>query len=190
MSSAIPPTSLHLLGLGDLRKRWGWFFGLGVLLVLLGGVSLGSSVALTLVSMMFIGGLMIAGGILQALHAVACKGWGGFFVDLLTGILYVVAGVMMVGNPGASAIALTLMIALLLIFGGLFRIVVAFAVPFHNRMWLFLHGAINLLLGILIWQQWPVSGLWVIGLFVGIDMIFNGWALIMLGLAAKKLPSE
>jgi uncharacterized membrane protein HdeD (DUF308 family) len=82
------------------------------------------------------------------------------------------------------------MIALFLIIGGVFRMVVAFAVQFHNRPWLFLHGAIDVLLGILIWRQWPLSGLWVIGLFVGIDMIFNGWSLIMLGLAAKRLPVE
>lgn len=51
------------------------------------------------------------------------------------------------------------------------------------------HGIVNLLLGIAIWRQWPVAGLWVIGLFVGIDMIFNGWSLVMLALAAKKLPT-
>jgi uncharacterized membrane protein HdeD (DUF308 family) len=100
-----------------------------------------------------------------------------------------VTGFLVVANPGATAVALTLLIAMLLIFGGIFRIVVAIVIRFQNWIWLLLHGAINLLLGISIWQNWPLSGLWVIGLFVGIDMIFNGWSLVMLGFAAKSLPT-
>jgi uncharacterized membrane protein HdeD (DUF308 family) len=95
---------------------------------------------------------------------------------------------MIVANPVATAETLTLLIALLLMFGGIFRIVAALAVQFPHWGWLVLHGAVNLLLGIAIWRQWPWSGLWVIGLFVGIDLIFNGWSLVMLALAAKKLP--
>lgn len=183
-------SALNLVGLEELSKRWGWFFGLGILLILLGTIAVGSSVIMTLATMVFIGWLMIFGGVLQAGHAWTCKGWGGFFLDLLTGILYAVAGFMIVANPGASAVALTLLISMFLIFGGIFRIAVAVSVRFQNWGWLLLHGVVNLLVGIAIWQQWPLSGLWVIGLVVGIDMVFNGWSLVMLGLAAKNLPPE
>lgn len=118
----------------------------------------------------------------------SCKKWSGFFIDLLTGLLYAVVGFLIVGNPGATAVTLTLLIAMFLIFGGIFRVVVAFVVRYHNWGWLVLHGVVNLFLGIAIWRQWPLSGLWVIGLFIGIDMIFNGWSLVMLGLTAKNLP--
>ena len=182
-------TGLHMVGLESLRKRWGWFLALGILLIVLGTVALGSSVFMTLATMVFVGWLLIIGGVLEAAHACLCKGWGGFFIDLLTGILYVVVGFMVVANPGSAAIALTLLIAMFLIFGGIFRIVVAAVVRFPNWVWLLLHGVVNLLLGIAIWRQWPLSGLWVIGLFVGIDMIFNGWSLVMLGLAAKRIPA-
>ncbi|MCY2994375.1 MAG: HdeD family acid-resistance protein [Planctomycetota bacterium] len=182
-------TGLHLVGLQSLRKRWGWFLALGIVLVVLGMVALGSSAFMTLATMEFVGWLMILGGVLQAAHACSCKGWGGFFIDLLTGILYVVVGFMVVANPGTTAVALTLLIAMFLIFGGIFRIMVALVVRFQNWVWLLLHGVVNLLLGIAIWRQWPLSGLWVIGLFVGIDMLFNGWSLVMLGLAAKNLPT-
>jgi uncharacterized membrane protein HdeD (DUF308 family) len=190
MSSGMSVTSLHLVGLDQLKKRWGWFLAMGIVLVLLGSVAIGSAFVMTLISMIFLGWLMIIGGILQATHAFGSKRWGGFFIDLLAGILYMVVGFLMVANPGASAVALTLLIAMFLIFGGIFRIVLALSVRFHNQLWLVLHGIINLVLGILIWRQWPLSGLWVIGLFVGIDMIFNGWSLIMLGLAAKNLRTE
>ena len=186
----ISVASLHLIGLGELHKRWGWFVGLGILLVVLGMMALGSSVVMTLATMVFVGWLMIGGGVLQAVHAFTCKGWSGFFIDLLSGILYTVVGFMIIANPGATAVTLTLLISMFLIFGGIFRIATAISVRFHNWIWLLLHGVINLLLGISIWQQWPLSGLWVIGVFVGIDMLCNGWSLVMLGLAAKNLPTK
>lgn len=186
----ITVTSLHLIGLGELHKRWGWFVGLGILLVVLGMMALGSSVMMTLATMVFVGWLMVGGGVLQAVHAFTCKGWSGFFIDLLSGILYTVVGFMIIANPGATAVTLTLLISMFLIFGGIFRIATAISVRFHNWIWLLLHGVINLLLGTSIWQQWPLSGLWVIGLFIGIDMLCNGWSLVMLGLAAKNLPTS
>src|SRR5438309_163058 len=113
---------LQLVGIGELRRRWRWFLGLGILLVLLGTLALVLAPFLTLASMIVIGGALIVVGILQALHAFASKAWGGFFVDLLSGVLYLVVGFLMVANPGATAEALTLLIALFLIFGGIFRV--------------------------------------------------------------------
>lgn len=181
--------SLHLIGVDELKKRWGWFVGLGVALVLLGTIALGSSVIFTIASVLLIGYLLVVGGILQTVHAFLAKRWGGFFVDLLTGILNIVVGLLIVAHPGQAAAVLTLLIAMLLIVGGIFRIALAAAIRFQHVLWLVLHGIINIALGVMILQQWPLSGLWVIGLFIGIDMIFNGWTLIMLGLAAKKLPT-
>jgi uncharacterized membrane protein HdeD (DUF308 family) len=177
-------SNVRLLDLMQLKKRWGWFLGLGIVLIVLGTIALGASLFVTLASMLLIGWLLIGGGVLEAIHAFACKQWSGFFIDLLTGLLYVSVGFMIVSNPGASAVALTLLIAMFLIFGGIFRISMAIISRYENWGWLLLYGVISLVLGISIWRQWPLSGLWVIGLFVGIDMIFNGWSLVMLGMAA------
>lgn len=184
-STPVTP-ELSLFGLEEVKRKWGWFLALGILLILLGTVALGSAFLMSVFSMLFLGWMMIVGGVLEAFHAFTCKRWSGFFIDLLTGLLYVVVGFMVVGNPGAAAVTLTLLIAMFLIFGGIFRIVVALVLRYPHWGWVLIHGAVNLLLGILIWQQWPVSGLWVIGMFVGIDMIFNGWSLVMLGLAARS----
>ena len=174
----------------QLQKRWMWFFGLGVVLIVLGAIALGASVFVTLASMLLIGWLLIAGGVLEVIHAFACKEWSGFFIDLLSGLLYVAVGFMIVANPEISAISLTLLIALFLIFGGTFKIAVAITSRYQHWGWLLLSGVVTLALGIMIWRQWPLSGLWVVGLFVGIDMILNGWSLVMLGIAAKRLSSR
>lgn len=181
---------LHTVGLDDLKRSWGWFLGLGLFLIILGTIALGSSVLMTLASVVLFGCLLIAGGSLAIAHAFLRKRWGGFFLDLFIGILYDAGGFFLVAHPEEAAITLTLLIALFLLIGGLLRIFVALTVPLHHRGWLLLNGIVTLLMGILIWRQWPLSGLWVIGLFVGIDMIFYGWSLVMLGLTAKSLPDQ
>jgi uncharacterized membrane protein HdeD (DUF308 family) len=176
-------------GIEEVRKRWLWFFAVGLLLILLGTIAIGSSVLMTLATMELIGWLLIGTGLFQIIHAFSTRGWNGFFVDLLSGILSTVVGALIAASPAATAVTLTLLIAMFLIFGGVSRIVVAISFRFPNWIWLLVHGLINLWLGVAIWQEWPFSGLWVIGLFVGIDMIFNGWSLVMLALAAKSLPA-
>jgi len=190
MPTQITVTSLHHLGVEHLRKRWASFLGLGILLVILGLIAVGASTLVTLATILFFGWLMVIGGVLQAIHAVISRQWGGFVLDLFTGILYFVVGLLIVTHPAGTATTLTLLIAMFLMFSGIFRLAVAAMVRFHHAFWLLLHGILNLVLGILIWQQWPSSGLWIIGLFIGIEMIFHGWTLIMLGLMAKNLPLE
>ena len=172
-----------------MKRNWGWFLFLGIVEILLGTVAIGASVFATIVTVVFFGWLLLAGGVLSALHAFWRKQWRGFFLDLATGVLYVVAGFLMVANPAAAAVSLTLLIAMFLLMGGIFRIIVALSGHLEHWGWVMLNGLITAGLGILIWRQWPVSGLWVIGLFVGIEMIFYGWSLVMLSLIAKGAPA-
>jgi uncharacterized membrane protein HdeD (DUF308 family) len=83
---------------------------------------------------------------------------------------------------------LTLLIALFLFMGGIFRIIAALTGKFQNSFWVLLKGVVTLALGIMIWRQWPLSGPWVIGLFIGIELICYGWSLLMVGLSIKRLP--
>lgn len=179
-------TELHLVGLDHIGQKWKWLLGLGILLVVLGMIAIGASVFVTLATMVFIGSLMLIAGLLQSIHAISMRRWSGFYIDLMAGVLNTVIGFVMVAHPGATATALTLIIAVLLILGGVFRILTGLLVSYQNRIWLLIHGFINLLLAYTILADWPLSGLWVIGLFIGIDMIFNGWSLIMLGLVVRK----
>jgi uncharacterized membrane protein HdeD (DUF308 family) len=127
--------------------------------------------------------------VLSAAHAFWRKQWRGFFLDLVTGVLYAVAGFLMVAEPLAAAASLTLLIAMLLLIGGIFRIVVALSGHLDHWGWVLLNGVITAALGVMIWRQWPSSALWVIGMFIGIEMIFYGWSLVMLSLIAKGAVS-
>jgi uncharacterized membrane protein HdeD (DUF308 family) len=179
----------HALGAEELRRSWGWFLTLGIALVFLGLMALSFAVLATLTSVIFFGWLLIVGGVLSVAHAFVRRRWGGFFLELFAGILYAVVGLMVVGNPAVAAEALTLLIAVFLTIGGIFRIIAALTVRFHHWIWVLLNGVISLLLGVMIWRQMPGASYWVIGLFIGIDMIFYGWSLIMLAMTVRSIPS-
>ena len=182
--------TLLLGGMNEMRRHWAWYLGLGIALVALGTLALGATVFVTLATAIFFGWLMIIGGVLEAGHAFWRRAWSGFFFDLLIGLLYLVVGIMFIARPALAAETLSLFIAAMLLVSGLFRIAVSISAHFHNWGWLLLNGVIDVVLAILILNQWPESGLWVIGLFVGIDMIFNGWSLVMLAMAARSLPER
>ena len=122
--------------LGELKRNWGWFLALGVTLIVLGSLALGSTVVVTLLSVTFLGRLLIIGGALQAAHGFMHRAWQGFFVDIAIGLLYIVVGSMFIDNPLATAEALTLMMAVFLILGGALRLVAAFSTELQHRIWL------------------------------------------------------
>ncbi len=172
------------LGIEEVREHRTWFLIWGVVLIVLGMIAVGSSVLATLVSVIFLGWILIFSGLFGIIHGLMRRRWHGFFLNLLAGVLYVVVGFLMISNPAMAAVTLTLLIAMLLIAAGAFRLFVAFSMPLHHRGWLILNGIVSIVLGLLIWRSWPISGLWVIGLFIGIDMIFDGWTEVMLALSA------
>ena len=181
---------IQLTGADELRRSWGWFLGLGIVLIILGAIAIGSAFLMTIASVFLFGWILIIGGVMEVVHAFWHKRWAGFFLDLLTGVLYVVVGWMMVNNPQESALLLTLIIAMFLVFEGVLRIVTAITVRYPHWGSVLFNGVISLLLGILIWRRWPVSGLWAIGLFVGIEMLLNGWSLVRLSMTGRNLPEE
>jgi uncharacterized membrane protein HdeD (DUF308 family) len=157
-----------------IRKDWGWFLALGIIQVIVGIFAVGFAFSATLASVMTLGILLIIAAGAQTAAAVLARDWGGFFLFLLLGIVYAVAGFLMIQNPLIAAESLTLMLAASYLTGGTFRIISALVERFDSWGWVLLNGVIAMLLGFLIWQQLPWSGLWVLGTFVGIDLIVNG----------------
>ncbi len=182
--------NLQLTDLEEFRRNANWFLALGIILIILGTVALGRSIFVTLASMVFLGWLLVIGGVIEAVQAFWQRQWGGFFLHLLGGVLYVIVGLMVVVNPQVGALALTLLMALFFLIAGAFRIIGSLTMRFPEWRWVLLNGIVTFLLGLLIWKQWPSSAFWVIGLFIGIDLIFTGWSWVMLSLTARRLASQ
>lgn len=177
-------------GLDSVRENWGWILASGIAFFVFGVIALSYSVLVTMASVLVLGWVLIFGGILQSVHAFKIVRWSGFLLELLACILYVVVGALMVLNPGASAVSLTLLMAAFFLVSGVFRILTAATLQPPSWGWLLISGMVTFLLGILIWAEWPVSSLWVIGLFIGIDMIVSGNACLGSAEAAASQSSR
>ena len=190
-STSFPGTPLRKAirhELQAIRGKWIWLVALGIALIVLGTILLGSPVIATLATVTVLGALILVGGAMEVVGAFWCQEWSGFFLALLSGILGVVVGLMLLGNPIQGGITLTVLLASFLFVGGIFKAVAAFAHRFEGWGWLLLSGVIDVVLGVLIWRELPMSGLTIIGLLVGISLIFRGVSWLMVGFGLKRLP--
>jgi uncharacterized membrane protein HdeD (DUF308 family) len=147
---------------------------LGVVLILAGILVLGDVVLVTVISTMFIGMTSIAAGAFEVIHAFWTKGWGGFVWQVLLGILYIAFGAVLVSQPVASALILTYVLGLLLLISGFVRILLGFS-HWREAGWIMLlSGSFGVLAGLVILTEFPMTGLWVLGFLLGVDLISHG----------------
>jgi len=189
MNQAQASTHFPLSALEDVRRHRGRFLALGIALIALGTIGIGAAGLLTLVSVVLFGWLLLIAGAGVAVHAFSASRWSGFFLQLFSGLLYLLVGWTLVTRPGVGAVTLTLVLAISLVVQGSFRVASALSTRMDGRGWLLVSGIVTLVLGLMIWNEWPFSGLWVIGLFVGIDMVFYGWWLLSLAMSVRRLPA-
>lgn len=165
-----------LLAREDLKRHAGAATALGVVVMLLGVVMLVYEGLATELTVFFVGGVLCLAGLVQILLAFVSRRWNWFFLYLLAGVVGVVAGVSLMSNPMGAAMVLTAVIATYLFVAGLFRMLMAVALTPPSWGLMLVGGGVELLLGFLLWAQWPASGLWAIGLFVGVDLLCVGAA--------------
>jgi uncharacterized membrane protein HdeD (DUF308 family) len=177
--------ALHVL-----RGAWVLFLLVGISLVVLGVLAIGSPWVATEAIVTVTGVLLVIGGLVEVGSTFFARGWGGMLLHLVCGLLYLFAGIIFLERPTLAAEACTLMLAVFFVFGGVIRIAVALERHFSGWGWTLFSGAVGVLLGILIWRQFPSSTLWVIGTFVGIDLVFNGWSWVMLALGVRSVATE
>jgi uncharacterized membrane protein HdeD (DUF308 family) len=178
-------------GAEALRAKWGWIVALGTIYVLAGLIALYSVVTATVVSVFVVGIMMLIAGAAEVINAFQVKSWGKFLLWILLGLMYIVAGVVTFENPLLAAAVLTLALGAALVASGIMRIILAFNMK-EGTPWIgvVFSGVITLLLGLIILAHWPVSGLYVLGLFLGIDLVFAGVGWIGVGVGLKRLAFE
>lgn len=192
-SSSNPPEYAAPIAtaLQALQASWRWFITVGLLLLVLGLIASVHVLAATVFSVVFVGVLIVVAGISQLVQAWRIKSWPGFLLWSLAGLLYTAAGVIAIINPITGAAALTLLLGATLIASGAMRL----WLWFNNRGqqgwgWIATSGVITLLAGILIAAGWPDNSLWLLGLLLALDLLFQGWTLLLLGLALRKSASK
>jgi uncharacterized membrane protein HdeD (DUF308 family) len=166
------------------RARWLSFL-LGLVSIIVGLLAISFSWVAALVSVKVLGVLLLVEGVMSLIHAVMVRNWRGFALHLFAAALYLLVGLFLLEDPIRAAVVLTLLLTAAFFVGGLLRIIFSIAERFPAWPWVFLTGLVDLFLGVLLWRNWPESSLVVIGVFVGIDLLFHGWAAIFLALSVR-----
>lgn len=172
---------------GSTAKSPGMLMGLGILLVILGGIGVAGGAKSSLLSVDMLGLLLCFGGFLQAIFAFMTSGWKSKGIQLILAIFYIVAGFYIWAYPVPALEMITLWFAALYFVSGLLRMALSFQYrSFGNWLWIFLSGALSILFGIMIFNDFPSDSFWFLGLIISVELLLQGASLFMMGLMAKE----
>lgn len=173
----------------DINRYWGWLFAWGIILIILGIMAISAAAFTTFLSIFLLSTLLIIGGLIVLIDTFKhwWGHWGAFLFHLLLAILYLAAGIFLYKHPWSAIVSITLILGIIYTTLGIFRIIGSFSLQLPRWGWILLNGFISLILGLLIIGNWPASSLYIIGLFIGIDLFFWGWTYLMIAIAMKNL---
>jgi uncharacterized membrane protein HdeD (DUF308 family) len=173
---------------GAVRKVSGWSMLWGILMFICGILAISLPLASSIGIVILLAWLILFAGISHLIFAFQCHSVGGFLWQLLLAVVYGVAGVYMLMNPLLGVLSLTLVLAIFLLFEGILEIALYLRIRrVRHAGWVLFDGIVTLILGILIWVQWPSSSVWVIGTLVGISLMFSGISRFMLAVAVRDI---
>ena len=175
--------------IAEVRKSWGWFLVLGILLTILGALCFVKAQTATTFSILALGWVLAISGVFWLISAFQALGWGGFFVYLLNAIIRGVTGYLLIRHPDAGAAGVTMVLAVLFIVGGLFRSAGASVLRFPWWGWTVFAGLVSIGLGVYLLAIWASASTFFIGIAIGVDLIFDGGALVAFGASIHSLPS-
>lgn len=163
------------------------FLFFGIALLILGVIAIGSQFLFTIGTVIFFGALMLMAGVAELVHIIASKKRNKMIFNILSSLAYIVTGCLTLWNPLVGALSITFIMSVFFILAGAVRVTYGL---FHTNEarwgWFVLGGIINFALGLMVMAGWPATGLWMIGLFVGVEMIFYGTSWIMLAMVLKS----
>lgn len=169
--------------LNALRASRKWLIAIGAGLLLCGIVALFSVVEATVVTVLWVGAMMIIAGIIEIIHSFKVRGWGRSLFLAVIGSLYVFGGFYTLLNPLHSSLIFTLVLGIVLIIAGVMRVSLSFQVRGTGQSgWVALSGLVTALLGLIILIHWPFSSLYALGIILGVNLIQSGFGWINLGL--------
>jgi len=172
----------------DVKKAGGWIIVLAVSFIVLGLIPIVEPAIAGIALTIWVGWLLIFGGLVHFIAAFRASGFGGVIWQLLLAAIYVLGGVYFLMNPLLALGTLTLFLAGILLAEAVLEVVIFVQTRGQaGGGWRLVNAAVTLLLALMIWSQWPSSSIWAIGTLVGINLIMTGFSRLMLGMVARRL---
>jgi uncharacterized membrane protein HdeD (DUF308 family) len=170
-----------------IRHHAGWALAVGVLMVIVGFVAIGSPFVTGVAVTISVGVMLLIGGVGQCVLAFRAGAFGRGLLIFLLGVVSIVAGIFLLSQPVAGLASITLLLAAYFLASGVLAVVAAFHLrPAQGWGFMLANGVVTLLLGLLIWRQWPVSGIWAVGVLFGIHLIVGGASLAAIASAVRN----
>jgi uncharacterized membrane protein HdeD (DUF308 family) len=174
-------------GTRAVREVWGGTFVLGMLMAFLGLVAIIGAPKTGFLSVILLGAFLVVAGAFEVYHALRHREGGNRLLFLLGGILSIVVGGMLVTRAGVGLAAITFLLAGYFVANGIFHCVTSIADRYLHWGWDFLQGVVSILLGVIVFSQWPNSSLWLVGTLVGVEIFLRGCGLMLAGLDIRRL---
>jgi uncharacterized membrane protein HdeD (DUF308 family) len=172
----------------SVKKPAGWLVFLGILVVISGVLAIGAPFIAGLSVTIFVGAMIMVAGISQLIHAFSLKYKQGLIAGIILSVLSILAGLFLMIRPLQGLLGLTLIIGIFFIADGIGWISMAFShKPEKGWGWHLFSGIISVILGIMIFFQWPLSGVWAIGVLFGVRMINAGFGMAFFGSAIRSI---
>ncbi|HEV2103783.1 MAG TPA: HdeD family acid-resistance protein [Candidatus Acidoferrum sp.] len=170
------------------KKATNWFIAVAVLFILLGLFAIAEPWTAGLGVTLLVGWLLMVGAVAHFISAFKGHGARHLILQVVVGLVYLIGGLYFLTHTIMGVSTLTLLLSIVILAEGVLEVVAYFRLRnMHGASWLLLNGIVTLLLGGMIWAQWPSSSIWAIGTLVGVNLLMTGISRLMLGLAARKL---
>jgi uncharacterized membrane protein HdeD (DUF308 family) len=179
-----------IAGIEEIRRSWGWFLALGILLTLFGVACIVYDIAATFTTVLVFGWFLLISGIFALVQAFTIGTWGGFFLLLLSALLRGFTGYLLVRYPVIGAESLTLLLGSFFVVGGLFRAIGSGMAQFPRWGWSVFSGVVSVVLGIMVLWQMPITAIWFLGFAIGVELIVDGIAVTAFASAIHHLPGQ
>ncbi|MGY8768929.1 MAG: HdeD family acid-resistance protein [Pirellulales bacterium] len=163
----------------------------GIVMLIFGVIAVGSPQVAGAAVVYVIGGLILMVGVLQIVHGFQADDWPDKALPLVLGILMSLCGISLLLHPFIGMAIIALMMAVFFVVEGLWKIYTSFSYkPAPGWLMMLLSGVITLFLGGMIWRQWPLSGVWAVGILVGVDLLCTGASMLVLGLTLRQVEKD
>ena len=177
--------------LEEAKRNAGLLIMLGALELLVGVIAIGSPLVTGVAIAFMIGSILVLAGIARMVSALKAGSFGAGLFAFLGGLLALAAGLVMLFRPGAGMAFITWMLAVYFVVDGIARVVLGLKMKGEpGSSWETFGGVVSVILGVLIYVKWPLSGAWAIGTLVGIHLIVNGWTVMGIGMAARRVTKR
>jgi uncharacterized membrane protein HdeD (DUF308 family) len=173
---------------GAVRRHWIWFLSEGIVLVILGTLALMAPTIASVAATVFFGWILLLSGIVGLISTWRARTAPGFGWSLLSALVGIVAGLLLLAWPLSGTVSLTAVLIVFLVLEG--GVSIMYALEHRGALsgqwgWMLASGILDVILGVLLFIGLPATALWALGLLVGINMLFGGWALILMALHAR-----